>query len=286
MRSVTTVADLKPVLAELRAAGGRLALVPTMGNLHAGHRALVQRAQALAEHVAVSLFVNPMQFVAGEDFARYPRTLAEDQSLLAKAGVDLLFAPAPTEVYPQGVEAHTQVTVPTLDGDLCGAFRPGHFRGVATVVAQLFNRFRPEVAVFGQKDYQQFLLIRRMARDLAFDIELEAVPTVREADGLALSSRNAYLNAAERRLAPRLYGQLRRVAEALSADGDCAALEAEAAAALASAGFRVEYVAIRRAADLGTPERGDEALAVLAAAWLGRTRLIDNVLTSRGAVYG
>ncbi len=277
METVTALAALRGAVARFRAAGERVALVPTMGNLHRGHLALVARARAEARRVVVTVFVNPTQFGPGEDFAAYPRTPEADAGLLAAAGCDVLFLPPVAEVYPDGEAGATRVEVPDLSTILCGAFRPGHFAGVTSVVARLFHMVGPDVAVFGDKDYQQLTIIRRMVRDLHMPIRIIGLPTVREPDGLALSSRNQYLTPAERGVAPRLAAVLGEVAAALAAGRrDFAALEADAAAALAAAGFRPDYVAIRRAADLGEPAAGDAGLVVLAAAWLGRARLIDN----------
>ena len=263
----------------LRRQRGSLAFVPTMGNLHDGHMALVAEAQRRAPAVAVSIFVNPMQFNDARDFAAYPRTLTEDIALLEAQDVDLLFAPAAEEFYRRPLEQSARVVVPGLSEILCGAHRPGHFTGVATVVNKLFNIVRPSVALFGEKDFQQLLLIRRMVEELALEVEIVAVPTVRERDGLAMSSRNRYLDEEERRRAPALYRTLCEAAEAVaSGRRDYAALEAQGMARLERAGFRPEYFAIRRAADLEPPAEAESgALRVLAAAWLGRARLIDNI---------
>lgn len=281
METLTALAALRGAVARFRAAGERVALVPTMGNLHRGHLALVTRARAEAERVVVTVFVNPTQFGPGEDFAAYPRTPEADAGVLAAAGCDVLFLPPVAEVYPDGEAGATRVEVPGLSTILCGAFRPGHFAGVTSVVVRLFNMVGPDVAVFGDKDYQQLTIIRRMVRDLHLPVRIVGLPTVREPDGLALSSRNQYLTPAERAMAPRFAAVLADVATTVAAGRrDFAALEGEAVATLAAAGFRPDYVAIRRAADLGEPDPGDGALVVLAAAWLGRARLIDNrVLT-------
>lgn len=279
METLTALAALRGAVARFRAAGERVALVPTMGNLHRGHLALVARARAEAERVVVTVFVNPTQFGPGEDFAAYPRTPEADAGVLAAAGCDVLFLPPVAEVYPDGEAGATRVEVPGLSAVLCGAFRPGHFAGVTSVVARLFNMVGPDVAVFGDKDYQQLTIIRRMVRDLHLPVRVVGLPTVREPDGLALSSRNQYLAPAERAVAPRLAAVLADVAAAVAAGRrDFGALEAEAVATLAAAGFRPDYVAIRRASDLGEPRPGDGPLVVLAAAWLGRARLIDNRL--------
>ena len=277
MITVTTLAKLRAQRAAWRAADERLALVPTMGNLHDGHLELVRRARALAERTVVSVFVNPLQFGPGEDLASYPRTLPRDTELLRAAGADLLFAPPVDEIYPRPQAEQTRVEVPVLSEILCGAARPGHFVGVATVVCKLLNMVQPEVALFGEKDFQQRVVIRRMVDDLCLPVEIVGVPTVREADGLAMSSRNGYLTAAERACAPALYAALRTAAGAVEAGAaDYDAVARAAARHIDAAGLRTDYVSIRRAADLGIPGVGDRDLVILAAAHLGRARLIDN----------
>ncbi len=278
MQTVHAIVELRAQIAAWKQVGERVAFVPTMGNLHRGHIHLVERARALAPRTVASVFVNPMQFGPSEDLAAYPRTLAEDSRQLAAAGLDLLFAPSVAEVYPRPLEKMTQVTVPELPAVLCGASRPTHFSGVTTVVSKLFNMARPDVAVFGEKDWQQLVIIRRMAADLDMPVEIVGVPTVREPDGLALSSRNGYLSAEERAIAPTLYATLRATAERLRAgEEDFADLEAEAKAKLASVGFQPDYLEIRRPDDLQRPIAGDRELRIFAAAWLGRARLIDNL---------
>ncbi|HHH36749.1 MAG TPA: pantoate--beta-alanine ligase [Gammaproteobacteria bacterium] len=277
MEILRDTAAMAAAAGRLRAAG-RLAFVPTMGNLHAGHLALVEEARRRADAVAASIFVNPMQFNDPADYAAYPRTFEADAARLEAAGVSLLFAPEAERFYPRPLESLTRVVVPGLSEILCGAHRPGHFTGVATVVIRLFHIVRPHVAVFGEKDYQQLLLVRRMVEDLAMDVEVVGVPTVREADGLAMSSRNRYLSSAERARAPALYRALRQVVGALEAGRrDYPALEAEASASMERAGLRPEYCSIRRAADLLPPQPDARDLVVLAAAWLGSARLIDNL---------
>lgn len=271
-----TRTELADGLARLRASGGRLALVPTMGNLHRGHLALVERAAALAEHVAVSIFVNPTQFGPAEDFGRYPRTPDEDLRALAESPCSLVFMPPVEEIYPFGTAAAVQVRVPGLSELLCGASRPGHFDGVATVVLRLFLLFAPEVAVFGEKDYQQLLLVRRLVADLGLSVRIEGVPTVREADGLAMSSRNAYLDPEARSRAPLLHHVLRGMADRWLAGEPRERIEAEAMAALRAAGFEPEYAVIRRAEDLSLPAPGERPARALAAARVGKARLIDN----------
>jgi pantoate--beta-alanine ligase len=277
MIEVNTNERLRAELAALRARHKRVALVPTMGNLHLGHRRLMEEARRHADAVVVSLYVNPLQFGPQEDFAAYPRTPEEDRRVLGQAGIDLLYAPDEREIYPRGRARHTQVEVPELGDILCGAFRPGHFRGVATVVSRLLHLVTPDVALFGNKDYQQLAVIRRLLEDLPMAITLVGVPTVREPDGLALSSRNNYLSAEERRKAPTLYKALERASAAMRQGTSRAAAEEGAVAELRAGGFRPDYVSVRRDPDLAEPEPKDKALVVLAAAWLGRTRLIDNL---------
>ncbi len=257
---------------------GRIAFVPTMGNLHAGHLTLVHEARKLADRVAVSIFVNPLQFGAGEDFASYPRTFERDRELLLDAGVDLLFAPTSELMYPRPAALQTRVEVPGLSDLLCGASRPGHFVGVATVVCKLFNMVQPNVALFGRKDYQQLAVIRRMTEDLDLPVRVVGVPTVREADGLAMSSRNGYLTPEERALAPALYRVLQEAAAVIQRGSrDFAAVEHRSVAALQGAGLRPDYFSVRRAADLHPAQPEDSDLVLLAAAYLGKARLIDNL---------
>lgn len=284
MIECSTAAQLCDEIAARRTRGNRIGFVPTMGNLHAGHRRLMEEARRRADVLVVSIYVNPLQFGPKEDFAAYPRTPAEDRALLEDVGVDLLFAPEEREMYPRGRDRQTQVEVPELGDILCGAFRPGHFRGVTTVVARLFGLIRPDIAVFGKKDFQQLLIIRRMTADLCLPIEIVGVDTVREPDELAVSSRNRYLSAEERRRAPQLHAALARVARALAQGIPATQAEVEAVVELETAGFRPDYVSVRRRADLAAPDGSDEFLVVLAAAWLGRTRLIDNLEFKIGTV--
>jgi pantoate--beta-alanine ligase len=280
-RLTHTVEEIRALVADWRRAGESVGLAPTMGNLHAGHLSLARLAAKQADRVVMSIFVNPTQFGAGEDFAAYPRTLEDDLAQIESAGVvDALFLPAEHDVYPFGTEAAVRIVLPPLSRELCGAFRPGHFDGVATVVCRLLNIVQPDRLVLGQKDYQQFVLLRRMAADLQMPVTLVCGPTQREADGLAMSSRNRYLEADERAKAPALYAALQEIRERLLGGAtDHAALEARARERLTGAGFRPDYVEIRRVADLAKPAAGDspEELIVLAAARLGRARLIDNV---------
>ncbi|BAV33385.1 pantoate--beta-alanine ligase [Sulfuricaulis limicola] len=278
MITVETVAGLREQIARLREARKRIAFVPTMGNLHTGHVRLMQEARQRAQAVVASVYVNPLQFGQGEDFDSYPRTPSHDKVVLLSAGVDLLFKPAESEMTPRGKTTRTFVEVLGLSDDLCGAFRPGHFRGVTTVVNRLFNLVTPDVAVFGKKDYQQLLLIRLMTDDLGLPVEIIGVDTVREPDGLALSSRNSYLSPDERKTAPRLYETLCRLRDRVLREGmHLAAAEENAVIDLQADGFRPDYVKIRRQSDLQLPGSEDRRLVALAAAWLGRTRLIDNV---------
>ncbi|MDB5988140.1 MAG: pantoate--beta-alanine ligase [Nevskia sp.] len=278
MRIVHSIADLERELQQRRGAAESIALVPTLGNLHAGHVSLIRRARALARCVVVSVFVNPLQFGPNDDFERYPRTLDADARLIEAEGVQLLFAPTVADMYPGGYPPATSVQVAgALDSVLEGEFRPGHFAGVATVVNILFNRVRPDVAVFGEKDYQQLAVIRRMVVDLGLSVRIEGSPTLRDADGLALSSRNQYLQPAERALAPQLQAVLRTIAQGLR-DGrrDFDTLCAQPYAQLQESGFRPQYLAVR-APDLSPPDASARRFVVLAAAYLGNTRLIDNL---------
>ena len=275
---ISGITELREQLAGWRAAGESLALVPTMGNLHAGHLSLVELARREAHRVIVSIFVNPSQFGAGEDLDAYPRTPSADRDKLSAAGVDLLFRPSAESIYPFGVGSMTRVTVPELSAILCGASRPGHFDGVTSVVCRLLNICQPDVAVFGQKDYQQLLLIRRMVADLHMPVTILAAPISRAPDGLALSSRNQYLGEGERAQATAIYAALQSTADGLAAgDRDFSRLEADGVAALLAAGLRPDYFVVRRAADLGPPGPGDRALIILAAAHCGPARLIDNL---------
>ncbi len=274
-----TIPELRRRLREWRRAGGRLALVPTMGNLHAGHMALVARARELAQRVVVTIFVNPTQFGPGEDYSSYPRTPERDAVMLEQAGTDLLFLPEAEEIYPSGLRDGAAVEVPVVSEGLCGEARPGHFRGVATVVTKLFNCVQPDVSLFGEKDYQQLLVIRKMVRDLCMPLEIVAVPTVREPDGLALSSRNAYLTPEERERAPLLYRTLVEGRDRiLAGERNFGELAARAREKLLGAGFEPHYWEVRAAGDLGVPQQGERCLVILGAASLGGARLIDNIL--------
>lgn len=280
LATVRTVADLRRVVSRWRQGGQSVALVPTMGALHEGHLSLMHLARRTCDRVVASIFVNPQQFAPHEDFGAYPRQETRDAALLAGEGVDLLYAPLVTEMYPPGFS--TTVTVAGVSEGLCGTFRPQMFPGVATVVTKLLLQAGPDAAVFGEKDYQQLQVIRRLVRDLDLPVQIVAGETVREADGLALSSRNAYLTPEERAIASRLYATLCRVAKAAEAgETQVADVLAEARESLLTAGFRsVDYVELRDAESLEPVERLDRPARALAAAWLGRARLIDNVPVS------
>lgn len=283
MRTLDRIADLRAASREWRASGRTIGFVPTMGALHAGHQSLVVRARAECDVVVASIFVNPLQFGANEDLSRYPRDLAGDQALLSAAGADALFVTTPAEMYPPGFQ--TCVVPGALAEPLCGASRPGHFRGVLTVVAKLFHLVAPHVAYFGQKDFQQARLLQRMVADLDFDLVLRLLPTLREADGLAMSSRNRYLSATERPQAPALPRALQAVAAAFDAgERQSAALAAIGKAALArEPAFRLDYLEVRDDETLEAPERLGAGGVVAAAAFLGTTRLIDNLLLGAAA---
>ena len=278
MRTYTSNAQLQKAIRSQRAKGRSIAFVPTMGNLHEGHLDLVRRARKLCDVIIVSIFVNPMQFGANEDLDAYPRTLIADKEKLFAEGVSMVYAPGVEEIYPDGVDIQSQVQVPELSNTLCGASRPGHFTGVATVVSKLFNIVQPDVAVFGEKDFQQLSIIRKMVRDLCMPIEIIGVPTTRAEDGLALSSRNGYLTPAQRKVAPLLNQTLVECREAIACGFDnFRELEAHAKLKLIRAGFEPDYFEIRDARSLGEVTEKTEELAILAAARLGQPRLIDNI---------
>jgi pantoate--beta-alanine ligase len=281
MQVIHTKTELAEHIADWRSHGDHVALVPTMGNLHQGHLALVDLAREHAERVIVSIFVNPTQFGEGEDYDDYPRTLEMDTRRLKKVSADLIFAPDVETMYPFGLDMATTVSVPGLTENFCGATRPGHFDGVTTVVARLFAMVLPDVAVFGQKDYQQQLVIRHMTTDLSLPIKIITAETVRDDDGLALSSRNSYLSDDERARAPLLYASLRQAGDELqNGRRNFEELEKEARARLSEAGFDVDYFAIRRAQNLEPPDRDCDELVILAAARLGKARLIDNIVVT------
>ncbi|EJB8471281.1 pantoate--beta-alanine ligase [Citrobacter freundii] len=277
MLIIETLPLLRQHVRRLRQEGKRVALVPTMGNLHDGHMKLVDEARARADVVIASIFVNPMQFDRPDDLVRYPRTLQEDCEKLNKRKVDYVFAPAVEEIYPQGLEGHTFVDVPGLSTMLEGASRPGHFRGVATIVSKLFNLIQPDIACFGEKDFQQLALIRKMVADLGYDIEIVGVPIIRAKDGLALSSRNGYLTAEQRKIAPGLYKVMSRIGEKLQAgERDQEEIIAIAEQELNEKGFRADDIQIRDADTLLALSETSQRAVILVAAWLGQARLIDN----------
>jgi pantoate--beta-alanine ligase len=278
MQIVENVEALRAALHVWRLRDERIAFVPTMGNLHDGHYSLVTLARRHADRVVVSSFVNPTQFGPNEDYARYPRTPEEDRAGLVSVGCDLLFLPQVAQMYPFGIEHCVQIHVPVVTEELDGHWRPGHFDGVATVVTRLFNAVQPSVVVLGSKDFQQLLTIRYLVRDLAMPIRIVAAPTRREPDGLAMSSRNQYLSVEERALAPEIHRALVEMREGVQAGVDVASIEAEARGRLERAGFRVDYIELRRSADLARPDGTERrGLVALAAARLGGTRLIDNL---------
>ncbi|AHY11900.1 MULTISPECIES: pantoate--beta-alanine ligase [Citrobacter] len=277
MLIIETLPLLRQHVRRLRQEGKRVALVPSMGNLHDGHMKLVDEAKARADVVIVSIFVNPMQFDRPEDLVRYPRTLQEDCEKLNKRKVDYVFAPAVEEIYPQGLEGQTYVDVPGLSTMLEGASRPGHFRGVSTIVSKLFNLIQPDIACFGEKDFQQLALIRKMVADLGYDIEIVGVPIIRAKDGLALSSRNGYLTAEQRKIAPGLYKVMSGIGEKLQAgERDLDEMIAIAAQELNEKGFRADDIQIRDADTLLELTENSKRAVILVAAWLGQARLIDN----------
>ncbi|MAS82645.1 MAG: pantoate--beta-alanine ligase [Legionellales bacterium] len=276
MEQLKTINALRECLAVKTKAEIKIALVPTMGNLHKGHLALVKKAQSLADYVVVSIFVNPTQFVVGEDFENYPRTLERDLDYLRHLNVDLVFIPNILEIYPDNVQITTEVIVPELDAIYCGEYRPGHFKGVATVVCKLFNIIQPDIAVFGEKDYQQLLVIRSLVKNLNLPIRIYSVPTFRETDGLAVSSRNKYLSLSERQTAPLLFKAIIDVADSIKrGESDYENLEKNSISSLMTAGFRPEYFSICDSRTLKKPV--NQELVIMASAWLGKARLIDNI---------
>ena len=278
MQIAETSESLREQLADWRQSDEHIALVPTMGNLHDGHLSLVEIARQHAERVVVSIFVNPTQFGGDEDFAAYPKTLERDKRRLKHAKADLLFVPNIETMYPFGIDDATSVTVPVLTDELCGSFRPGHFDGVTSVVSRLFSLVQPDVAVFGEKDYQQLVVIRRLVKDLSLPVEIIAGPTQRAEDGLALSSRNQYLTDEERGVAPQIYATLKKIGEGLQAGKrDYPQMEQQALDELAGFGMKPDYVSVRRAENLAEPDRDTDELIILAAARLGESRLIDNL---------
>lgn len=278
MQTVTSVDALRRAVRKARKAGKTIGFVPTMGNLHEGHLQLLRRAKEISDYVVVSIFVNPLQFGANEDLDAYPRTMAADKEKLFGEGTNCLFAPGVEDMYPEGMGPQTLVQVPQITDTLCGAIRPGHFTGVATVVSKLFNMVQPDVAVFGEKDFQQLLVIRKMTTDLCLPVDIVGVATVRETDGLAMSSRNNYLSEQERSVAPRLHRILQDYREAIANGFDnYQHLEKHALEDLVLDGFEPDYVSIRDCDTLGQVRPDTESIVILAAARLGNTRLIDNV---------
>jgi pantoate--beta-alanine ligase len=282
LETVTTIRGVRERVQAWRRAGARVVFVPTMGNLHAGHVSLIETARRYGERFVASIFVNPMQFGPNEDFAHYPRTPREDEGMLGASGCDLMFTPDVAEIYPHGSERGTRVEVPGLSRILEGEFRPGHMEGVSTVVAKLFHIVEPDVAVFGEKDFQQLTVIRRLVAELCMRVEIVGAPTLRADDGLALSSRNQYLTPAERKLAPVIYQTLEAAAVRIRAgDADFASIERFGFETLERARFRPDYFSVRRAQDLRSATTESRALVILAAARLSRARLIDNVQVAR-----
>ncbi|MCC5880260.1 MAG: pantoate--beta-alanine ligase [Idiomarina sp.] len=280
MLHIEQLNQLRALRQQWRDAGETVAFVPTMGNLHSGHLKLVRHASALADHVIVSIYVNPMQFGANEDLDAYPRTLDADMQALVALNVSAVFTPGTPDMYPRGIEAQTAIEVPAISDVLCGASRPGHFRGVATIVNKLFNMVQPDIAVFGKKDYQQLQVIRRMVEDLSMPVDIQGVETEREESGLAKSSRNGYLSDQQKRQAAVIYAQLVTAGQrVLSNAQDFPKIEQQANQEIAQAGLTPEYFSIRRCRDLSTAQPGDAAneLVIVAAAKLGTTRLIDNL---------
>ncbi len=281
METAATIAHVRERVRGWRAQGQRVAFVPTMGNLHAGHMSLIEAARQHGERFVASIFVNPMQFGPNEDYAHYPRTPREDERMLAAAGCDLMFMPDVQEIYPNGPENAARVEVPVLSQILDGEFRPGHFQGVATVVTKLLNIVEPDAAVFGEKDFQQLTVIRRMVADLCMPMRIIGASTVREPDGLAMSSRNQYLTGAEREVAPTIHRQLQQARAQLLGGIAHRDVETEGLAALTAAGFRPDYFVVRDPRDLQPAMPGSGELVVLVAARLGKARLIDNLRVTR-----
>ena len=280
MQVISDLGQIRAQTQQWRQQQEAIAVVPTMGHLHSGHLSLIKLAQANARHVVATIFVNPLQFDQAEDLDRYPRSLDADLDQLEKLNVDAVFTPEESELYPQGLALAPRIHIPQLDEEFCGQFRPGHFAGVCTVVAKLFNLVNPDIAVFGSKDYQQLLIIKRMVQMLNFNLEIIAGETQREIDGLALSSRNSFLDTEMRARAPMLYQTLCKIRDKYSAE-QISKLEAEAIKQLEQAKFRCEYLAIRDADNLQKIGENTNNIVVLAAAWLGSTRLIDNILFPR-----
>ena len=281
MKTVSNISELREIISQWRRQGQKIAFVPTMGNLHAGHISLVTEAHKHADKVVASIFVNPMQFGANEDIDSYPRTLEADQEKLSAQGTDLLFTPTPEIVYPKGLDKQSYVEVPNVSEGYCGESRPGHFRGVATVVCKLFNLVQPDVACFGLKDYQQVQVIQTMVEDLSMPIEIVPVATIREKSGLALSSRNGYLTEEELKIAPALSQNIQWLADAIQENTDFIGLAKQAASFIDNAGLKTDYIHICHARTLQPASEDDTDLVILAAAHCGKARLIDNLQVTR-----
>ena len=279
METIFDLKGLRGAVSGWKNEGNSIALVPTMGNLHRGHLSLIEGAKVQADRTAVSIFVNPIQFGHGEDYELYPSTLEQDLDILRDANVDLVFAPNLGELYPAGIEADTRISVPDISDILCGEFRPGHFSGVATVVMKLFINVQPDYAFFGEKDYQQTLVIKRMVSDLLLPVEVLTLPIIREENGLAMSSRNSYLNESEKQLSSEIYKAIEKAATMVrTGAGSLDDIEKNSAYLLEELGFKVEYFSIRRRQDLKLVNDSiDKSLIILVAAWIGDTRLIDNL---------
>ena len=279
METIFDLKGLRGAVSGWKNEGNSIALVPTMGNLHRGHLSLIEGAKGQADRTAVSIFVNPIQFGHGEDYELYPSTLEQDLDILRDANVDLVFAPNLGELYPAGIEADTRISVPDISDILCGEFRPGHFSGVATVVMKLFINVQPDYAFFGEKDYQQTLVIKRMVSDLLLPVEVLTLPIIREENGLAMSSRNSYLNESEKQLSSEIYKAIEKAATMVRTGADSLDdIEKNSAYLLEELGFKVEYFSIRRRQDLKLVNDSiDKDLIILVAAWIGNTRLIDNL---------
>lgn len=279
---VETVAGIHELITAWRQQGERIVFVPTMGNLHEGHLSLIREAVRLGNRTVVSIYINPTQFGENEDIGTYPRTFDEDSDKLEQMGVDLLFAPTNEEIYPEGSDRVKRIEVPELSAILCGVTRPHFFSGVATVVNRLFDMVQPDLAIFGEKDFQQLLVVKHMVADLKLPVEVLGMPTVREHDGLAMSSRNSYLAVDERKKAPCIYQALCIARDSiLAGENDWSAIEAAGSQAIQAGGLTPDYFSVRRAIDLMSPEVDEKSLVILAAAWLGKARLIDNISLTR-----
>ncbi|NKF49537.1 pantoate--beta-alanine ligase [Shewanella sp. WXL01] len=278
MKTISSIQDIRQQVSQWKQQGKKVAFVPTMGNLHQGHLTLVKNAKQQADVVVVSIFVNPMQFGQNEDFDGYPRTYEQDSKALIEVGADLLFMPTPDIIYPKGLDKQTFIEVPEIGDEFCGATRPGHFRGVATVVNKLFNIVQPDVALFGRKDFQQLLIIKTMVEDLSMPIEIIGIDTIREPSGLAMSSRNGYLTADEKQRAAKLKQAMDYIAQGLQQGEELANVRQHAIEMIEQVGFKLDYIEVRSAVTLKPANAGDKQLVILAAAYLGKARLIDNMV--------